>query len=55
MSNIPTDPLGGKPPAGSMPSVPNLEYQVKYQNPNEGWLPGPSLGSSQTIIKDKEI
>jgi hypothetical protein len=28
---LPTDPLGGKPPAGSKPSVKDLDYQVKYQ------------------------
>ena len=30
-TKIPTDPIGGKPPAGSKPSVPDLDYQVKYQ------------------------
>ena len=30
-SGTPTEPLGGKPPTGSQPSVPDLEYQVKYQ------------------------
>ena len=30
-SNIPTDPLGGKPSAGAKPSVADLDYQVKYQ------------------------
>ncbi len=29
--SIPTDPLGGKPPAGSKVSVSDLDYQVKYQ------------------------
>jgi hypothetical protein len=29
-SKVPTDPLGGKPSA-SKPSVPDLDYQVKYQ------------------------
>ena len=29
--SMPTDPLGGKPPAGSKVSVKDLEYQVKYQ------------------------
>ena len=28
---MPTDPIGGKPPAGSKPSVEDLDYQVKYQ------------------------
>jgi len=28
---LPTDPIGGKPPAGSKPSVENLVDQVKYQ------------------------
>lgn len=28
---IPTDPLNGKPPAGSKVSVKDLDYQVKYQ------------------------
>jgi hypothetical protein len=26
-----TEPLGGQPSAGSKPSVPDLDYQVKYQ------------------------
>ena len=30
-ASLPTDPLGGKPPAGSRPSVEDLDYQVKYQ------------------------
>ena len=30
-AKIPTDPLGGKPPAGSKVSVKDLDYQVKYQ------------------------
>ena len=28
--SMPTDPIGGKPPAGSKPSVTDLDYQVKY-------------------------
>jgi hypothetical protein len=28
---MPTDPIGGKPPAGSKVSVEDLDYQVKYQ------------------------
>lgn len=28
---LPTDPIGGKPPAGSKASVKDLDYQVKYQ------------------------
>ncbi len=28
---MPTDPIGGKPPAGSKVSVKDLDYQVKYQ------------------------
>ena len=28
---MPTDPVGGKPPAGSKPSVEDLDAQVKYQ------------------------
>ena len=28
---MPTDPVGGKPPAGSKASVKDLDYQVKYQ------------------------
>ena len=28
---LPTDPIGGKPPVGSRPSVEDLDYQVKYQ------------------------
>ena len=30
-ASLPTDPLGGKPPAGSKQSVEDLDYQVKYQ------------------------
>ncbi len=29
--SMPTDPLGGKPPAGAKQSVKDLDYQVKYQ------------------------
>ena len=29
--SMPTDPIGGKPPAGSKVSVSDLDYQVKYQ------------------------
>ena len=34
----PTDPLGGKPPAGSKVSVEDLDYQVKYQRAFEAVL-----------------
>lgn len=37
-SKIPTDPIGGKPPAGSKISVSDLEYQVKYQRAFEAVL-----------------
>ncbi len=30
-ADMPDDPLGGKPPVGSSPSVKDLDYQVKYQ------------------------
>ena len=30
-ASLPTDPLGGKPPAGAKQSVKDLDYQVKYQ------------------------
>lgn len=30
-AEMPTEPLGGKPPAGSTVSVKDLDYQVKYQ------------------------
>ena len=36
--NMPTDPLGGKPPAGAKPSVTDLDYQVKYQRAFEAVL-----------------
>ncbi len=36
--DMPTDPLGGKPSAGSKPSVADLEYQVKYQRAFEAVL-----------------
>ena len=35
---MPTDPVGGKPPAGAEPSAPDLEYQVKYQRAFEAVL-----------------
>jgi hypothetical protein len=35
---MPTDPIGGKPPAGSKVSVKDLEYQVKYQRAFEAVL-----------------
>jgi hypothetical protein len=31
LAAMPTDPIGGKPPAGSKISVKDLDYQVKYQ------------------------
>jgi hypothetical protein len=37
-TEMPTDPLGGKPPAGSKPSVAGLDYQVKYQRAFEAVL-----------------
>jgi hypothetical protein len=37
-SELPTDPIGGKPPAGSAPSVSDLDYQVKYQRAFEAVL-----------------
>jgi hypothetical protein len=30
-ADMPTEPRGGQPPAGSKPSVDNLAEQVKYQ------------------------
>jgi hypothetical protein len=30
-ADMPTDPIGGKPPAGAKASVKDLDYQVKYQ------------------------
>jgi len=30
-SKMPTDPIGGQPPAGSKPSAKDLDYQLKYQ------------------------
>ena len=36
--SLPTDPLGGKPPAGSKQSVKDLDYQVKYQRAFEAVL-----------------
>ena len=36
--SMPTDPIGGKPPAGSKPSVADLDYQVKYQRAFEAVL-----------------
>jgi len=35
---MPTDPVGGKPPAGSKVSVEDLDYQVKYQRAFEAVL-----------------
>ncbi len=35
---MPTDPLGGKPPAGAKVSVKDLDYQVKYQRAFEAVL-----------------
>ena len=39
-AEMPTDPIGGKPPAGSVPSVADFDYQVKYQRAPEAvlWL-----------------
>jgi hypothetical protein len=34
----PTDPIGGKPPAGAKVSVEDLDYQVKYQRAFEAVL-----------------
>ena len=35
-----TEPLGGQPPEGSQPSVPDLEYQANYQRAFEAMLWG---------------
>ena len=35
---MPTDPIGGKPPAGSKLSVTDIDYQVKYQRAFEAVL-----------------
>ena len=44
-SMMPTDPIGGQPPAGSKPSVKDLDYQVKYQRAFEAVLWGlPAVG-----------
>ena len=44
-SRMPTDPIGGQPPAGSKPSVKDLDYQVKYQRAFEAVLWGiPAVG-----------
>ena len=37
-ASLPTDPLGGKPPAGAKQSVMDLDYQVKYQRAFEAVL-----------------
>ncbi len=37
-ADMPTDPLGGKPPTGSKVSVQDLDYQVKYQRAFEAVL-----------------
>ena len=39
-SKMPTDPIGGQPPAGSKPSVKDLDYQLKYQRAFEAVLWG---------------
>ena len=36
--SMPTDPIGGKPPAGSKLSVTDIDYQVKYQRAFEAVL-----------------
>jgi len=38
VAEAPTDPLGGKPPAGIKSSVEDLDYQVKYQRAFEAVL-----------------
>ena len=44
-SKMPTDPIGGQPPAGSKPSVKDLDYQVKYQRAFEAVIWGlPAVG-----------
>jgi hypothetical protein len=37
-ADMPTDPIGGKPPAGAKASVKDLDYQVKYQRAFEAVL-----------------
>lgn len=37
-TELPTDPVGGKPPSGTAPSVADLDYQVKYQRAFEAVL-----------------
>jgi hypothetical protein len=44
-SKMPTDPIGGQPPAKSKPSVKDLDYQLKYQRAFEAVLWGiPAVG-----------
>ncbi|HSG17657.1 MAG TPA: hypothetical protein VLE70_15220 [Anaerolineae bacterium] len=35
---LPTNPIGGKPPAGSTPSIADLDCQVNYQRAFEAVL-----------------
>ena len=42
--NMITDPIGGKPPTGSKPSVSDLDYQVKYQRAFEAVVGGADRG-----------
>ncbi|MHC4167485.1 MAG: DUF1254 domain-containing protein [Planctomycetota bacterium] len=37
-ADMPTDPIGGKPAAGSKPSITDLDYQVKYHRAFEAVL-----------------
>lgn len=38
MTEMPTDPIGGKSPAGSVSSVADFDYQIKYQRAFEAVL-----------------
>jgi len=62
-ADMPTDPIGGKPPAGSKASVKDLDYQVKYQRAFEAviWaIPSVSIygfvkGMNKLGVKDNTI
>jgi len=62
-ASMPTDPIGGKPPAGAKVSVEDLDYQVKYQRAFEAviWaIPSVSIygfvkGMNKLGVEDNTI
>ncbi len=50
-ADMPTDPIGGKPPAGSRPSVADLDYQVGHTRSQSYGHPFPDINFKNLKVK----